>query len=325
MSARVPRLVVIGLAAVLATAGLTYGAEQKLATPATPTPSTPLVQQRTVLTVPDVRNQAFVFAKGALQDAGFAWRVTGSVHGFPANRVVAQTPAAGSRVYDTGAPAVTLTLARNSRYPQQGKPEDVSPYHATATEVAEAASQPIGPSSSTAPASTTTLPTAPAATTPTTTPAAPTATTPGTGYGASKAPALRPAAHTAAPATKPAAAKPAAAKPAAAPRYPQNRPPAFLVAGAPKEPLDEMPLDTRARALDGWLTAHQKPTNAVVKHWLYQNQWIVTGARFGWWHGAQALTILIRVDQRAQALWGIGSKSEAVARGALAEVEARSR
>jgi hypothetical protein len=322
MSARLPRIVVIGLVAVLATAGLTYGAEQKLVSSPTPTASAPLVQQRTVLTVPDVRNQAFVFAKGALQDAGFAWRVAGRVRGYSANRVVSQTPAPGTRVYDTGAPIVTLSLVRNSRYPQQGKPEDVSPYHGTATEVAEAATQPISP----APSATTTTatPTTPAVTpTAPATPVTPTVTTPGTSYGASKAPATHLAAP--APAAKPTpATKPAAAKPAA-PRYPQSRPPAFVVAGAPKEPLDEMPLDARALALDRWLTAHPKPSDALVKHWLYQNEWIVTGARFGWWHGAQALTTLIGVDRRAEALWGIGAKSEAVARGALAEVRARSK
>ena len=40
-----------------------------------------------VLTVPDVRKKAYVFAKGILQDAGFAWRVDGAVKGFSANTV----------------------------------------------------------------------------------------------------------------------------------------------------------------------------------------------------------------------------------------------
>ena len=35
----------------------------------------------------------------------------------------------------------------------------------------------------------------------------------------------------------------------------------------------------------------------------------MTGAKLGWWHGAEALTTLVAVDQRAQTLWGIGSKS----------------
>jgi len=335
MAARVPRLVLFAFAAVLATAGLTYAASQKLASTPSASSSAPLVQQRTELTVPDVRNQAFVFAKGALQDAGFAWRVTGAVHGYAANRVATQSPPPGTRVYDTGAPVVTLTLVRNAHYPQTGSPEDVSPYHATATEVADAASQPIAPApttsttpSTTTPPTTTPASTVPAATTPTATtpttptnPAYPTAPTPSSSADHA---AVSHAEHATAPAAAPVAPKPVAPK-AAVSRYPQNRPPAFAVAGAPKEPLDEMPLDMRARTLEQWLAAHPAPSNANVKHWLYQNDWIVTGARFGWWHGAQALAILIRVDERTQALWGIGAKSEAVARGALAEVEARSR
>jgi hypothetical protein len=119
-------------------------------------------------------------------------------------------------------------------------------------------------------------------------------------------------------------AKPAA-KPVTSTASSQARPPAFLVAGAPKEPLDEISLPQRARALDSWLASHQRPTNKNVKYWLYQNEWIVTGARFGWWHGADALQTLIRVDRRAQSLWGVGSKSASVAAGALSEVKARSR
>ena len=51
----------------------------------------------------------------------------------------------------------------------------------------------------------------------------------------------------------------------------------------------------------------------------------MTGARFGWWRGAQALEILIRVDEQVQRRWKIGSKSEAAARRALAAVRAKSR
>jgi hypothetical protein len=62
-----------------------------------------------------------------------------------------------------------------------------------------------------------------------------------------------------------------------------------------------------------------------VNYWLYQHAWLVTGARFGWSGGAEALRILVRVDRDLQARWGIGGKSLAVARAALAEVERRSR
>jgi hypothetical protein len=98
------------------------------------------------------------------------------------------------------------------------------------------------------------------------------------------------------------------------------RPPAFHVPGAPKEPLDEIPLPARARRLEAWLTLDRAPTAANQRHWLYQHAWIVTGARFGWWHGAEALDVLIRVDRRVESQWAIGYRSEAVASGALAAV-----
>lgn len=100
----------------------------------------------------------------------------------------------------------------------------------------------------------------------------------------------------------------------------RSRPTAFHVPGAPKEPLDEIPLPARARHLDAWLTRGRGPTAANERHWLYQHAWIVTGARFGWWHGAEALNVLIRVDRRIESRWGVGYRSEAVARGALATV-----
>jgi hypothetical protein len=83
-----------------------------------------------VLVVPDVSHQLFVFASGMLEDGGFGWHVRGSVHGYPANVVVSQSPKAGTKVLDTGAPAITLTLARG-KAPQTGQPEDRSSYGAS--------------------------------------------------------------------------------------------------------------------------------------------------------------------------------------------------
>ncbi len=103
------------------------------------------------------------------------------------------------------------------------------------------------------------------------------------------------------------------------------RPAAFHVPGAPKEPLDEIPLPVRAQRLEAWLTRGRDPTAANQRHWLYQHAWIVTGARFGWWHGAEAIRILIRVDRRVESQWGVGYRSEAAARFALAAVEARAK
>jgi hypothetical protein len=114
-------------------------------------------------------------------------------------------------------------------------------------------------------------------------------------------------------------------KPTKAPvkRVAQSRAPAFIVPGARREPVNEIPLSDRAKALLVWLNRHPNATDANVKHWLYQHAWIVTGAEMGWSHGSEALRTLIVADRRVWALWGIGARSTAVARQALAEVEAR--
>jgi hypothetical protein len=299
-----PRVAVLVLVAFGATAGLTYAAGSQLAAaPAVPTvataPAPPVI-------VPDVRNQAFVFAKGALEEAGFAWQVVGSVHGYSSNTVVSQSPAPGTRLVDAGAPRVTLTLKRGP-YAEEGEPADASPYDATAPQPADLAGDPIGPA---APARSkqTVVPAAakPRTATTTTTTAQIPATTATT-------------ATTAAPQT----AAPARVK--AAPKWPQNRPAAFTVPGARPEPLDEMPLPDRAKALAKWLDVHPTKTPAATKHWLYQNEWILTGATLGWWRGSEALKTLVLVDDHAQTLWGIGAKSAVAARTALAEIEVKSK
>ena len=68
-----------------------------------------------------------------------------------------------------------------------------------------------------------------------------------------------------------------------------------------------------------------KPTPHLVNFWLYQHAWIVTGARFGWHDGAEALRILITVDQSLERRFQFGTRSEALARRALAEVEANAK
>jgi hypothetical protein len=280
-----PRAVIVAVVWVLGTAAFTLAADNTIVGSSTPkASSSPAAQPE--LIVPSVSGQAYVFAKGILEDAGFAWHVAGSVHGYSSNRVVTQSPAAGTRVVDTGAPTVTLRLVRGP-YSQLGQPADNSPYSGTAIRLA-------GLASVTRPA-----------VKPKTTPKAKPAAKP------KASPAAKPATK---PATKP-TAKPAT-KPAA-------RPPAFKVEGAPKEPLDEMPLSARAQRLEQWIAGKPK-TPANVQHWLYQHAWIVTGAKFGWWHGAAALETLIRVDQHVEREWGIGAKSEAVARAALAQVRRRS-
>jgi hypothetical protein len=284
IATRLPRLLVVGIVLLLASATLAVGAAQRMN--AVPQGSTAPVAQEPMV-VPDVTGQAFVFAKGTIEDTGFAWRVVGGVHGYAVNKVASQSPAPGTKLKDTGAPTIALTLTRTG-YPEKGEPEDLAPYLGTSVE--PVAAKPLAPA-------------APAVTTP----AAPAATTPST----PAAPAATPAAP-----SKPAAAP----KPAAS-----SRPAAFTVANAPKEPLDEMPLTRRASLLTAFIKAHPKQTPANVRHFLYQHTWIVTGSKFGWWHGAEALRQLIVADRTAAKLWGLGGKSELVARKALAEVEKRAK
>jgi beta-lactam-binding protein with PASTA domain len=273
IATRLPRLAIVGVVLLLASATLAVGAAKRLTAVPTGAPAPVAVA---TLVVPDVSGQAFVFAKGTLEDTGFAWQVIGSVHGYAVNNVASQSPPAGTRVRDTGAPTISVTLKRTA-YPEKGNPEDVSPYAGTSL-------QPVG-------LATTSL-----------TPVAP-------------VPAAPKEAQTK-PATK--KAEPKVAAPTT------KRPPAFVVAGAPTEPLKEMALTQRAELLSAWIGAHPK-TRANVRHYLYQHSWIVTGAAFGWWHGAEALRKLIAVDRIAQQRWGIGKKSELVARSALADVEAKTK
>ena len=285
---RVPRVALVALVLGLGTATLTLAANSTA--PATP-PETVEPAAPQELVVPDVRRQAYVFAKGSLEQSGFAWRVEGRVPGYAANLVVAQTPAPGARVVPDGNPIVVLTLERNSAYAQEGVPDNAAPYPGRPARLV--GSKPAGSK-----------------------PAAKPASRPARKVAASSAP--KPAK------AKPAKAKPAKeAKPAAA--APSERRPAFTVPGAPAEPLDEIALPVRARQLAAWVEAHPRRTAANVDHWLYQHNWIVTGANFGWSGGAEALRILIAVDERAQKLWKVGARSERVARRALVEVGKKSR
>jgi hypothetical protein len=273
-----PRIAVVVLVALAASAGLTFAAGKQIQASA-PKAAPAAPRKIETVVVPDVRNQAFVFAKGQLEDLGFAWRVGGSVHGYAANTVVSQSPPAGTKLINTGSPLVVVTLARNGKYAQTGTPEDASPYNGTPLRLADVAVAPVA------------------------------------------APKTKTATQTKTK-TAPASAKHATVAPAAAQAA---RPPDFVVAGARKEPLDEMPLPARAAKLGAWLTAHPKNSTANVRHWLFQNAWIVAGARMGWWHGAEALRTLVAVDARTETTWGIGGKSQALARRALAEVEARAK
>ena len=291
--ALLPRVLVVTAVWLIASGTLTYAADKTLVsnTPA----KAPVAAPKPTLIVPDVRSQAFVFAKGILSDGGFAWRVVGAVRGYATNRVVSQKPAPGTVVVDTGAPTIRLSLVRGS-YGQTGTPSDAAPYVGTAIVLARPAK---------------------------TTAKRPTAKKPAAGKlplappKVAKAPVKHKAARH--------AVKPVAKRAPAPKRKLSSRPPAFTVPGGRREPLNEISLPARAGLLSKWLTPSRRPTAANQRHWLYQHAWIVTGAGFGWWHGAAALRVLISVDRRVESQWGIGSRSQAVARAALAAVEARAK
>jgi hypothetical protein len=282
LASLLPRAVIVAVVWILGTAAFTFAADSTIVGPSpSAEPTQPAQPQE--LVVPSVVGQAYVFSKGILEDAGFAWQVNGSVRGYSSNRVLTQSPAPGTHVVDTGAPTVTLRLVRGA-YEQLGTPQDSAPYAGTAIRLAGLAAV--------------------------TTPAKKKTTT------KKSASAKKPAAPKKTPAPKKVVKR--------HPRKPAARPPAFTAKNAPKEPLDEIALPTRALRLEAWVAGKPK-TAANVQHWLYQHAWIVTGAKFGWWHGAQALQTLIRVDQRVQRQWGVGVRSEAVARAALAQVRRKSR
>jgi outer membrane biosynthesis protein TonB len=289
LTSLIPRIVALTAILVLGSATISFAAQGQFS--AQPTSNEVEVAPTKLVTVPDVRGQAYVFAKGTLEEAGFAWRVVGSVQGYPANSVASQTPAAGTRIVDTGMPTIQLGLSKNGGYSQEGTPENASPYDGTAIKFLLRRAKPK----------------------PSVKPKAATKPKPDAKPKAKPTPVAKPK-------PKP-AAKP---KPKPAPKPQASRRPDFAVAGAPTEPLDEITLPDRARGLQRWLGAHPKPTNANVRHWLYQHEWIVTGARFGWWHGAEALEILIRVDRQAQRQWQLGKKSEAAASRALSAARAKS-
>ena len=313
-SALANRIVALVVVAFIASTSITFAAGSKLRPlPKKPSPLPPAPQKdaRTYVAVPDVRRQAYVFAKGMLEDAGFAWRVEGSVQGFASNLVASQVPAGGTRVLDTGSPELVLRLQKNPGYDEQGLPENASPYKGTALVLAPGerpekllpaakhkahAAKPKSeeraePKQATLTKQSSKKPT--------------------------KAPAAKPAKAPAAKSAKAPAAKPAKAT---LERY---RTPDFAVSGANREPANEMPLPARAHMIARRLETGQAPSQELVKWWLYQHAWVVTGARFGWQDGDRALRILVKTDEALYKRWGFGLKSAAVARDALQFVQSR--
>jgi hypothetical protein len=275
LAALLPRLAAIVIIGLLATSTITFAAANKRLSKSE-ADAPPLASGPQTLIVPDIRGQAHVFAKGILEDGGFAWRVEGSVKGYAANLVAVQLPAPGTRVLDTGSPTIVVRLQRNPAYEERGLPENVSPYKGTRLVVLGAKEKKDPPQP-------------------------------------------KPRAKDKKPPKK---NEPPAPVAPAAPA--DSRKPDFQVPGAPPEPTDEMPLPDRARLLEKRVGGQAHPSTSLVNYWLFQHSWLVTGAKFGWHDGAEALRILVRVDQSMQSRWGIGAKSAAVARAALAEVESKS-
>ena len=121
-----PRVLAVATAVLLVSATISLAADK----PTTARkPQTHSTKQQQVMTVPAVTGQLFVFASGALEDAGFGWKVRGSVGGYQSNMVVSQSPKAGTHVLDTGEPTITLELQRKGA--QVGTPQNRSPYGAS--------------------------------------------------------------------------------------------------------------------------------------------------------------------------------------------------
>ena len=207
------------------------------------------------------------------------------MRGYAANIVVSQSPAPGTRVIATARRSSSLRLEPKRLYAQTGEPEDARP---TGRQPPPA----LGSART----------------------ATPTATK---RPGDSRA---TPAATKAAPRRRmrSRAAKTAAAKPAA------TAPPAFEVAGRPKEPLDEMSLSDRAKQLAAWVERirtdrrERRPLALPAQLDRHRREASAGG------DGADALRTLVAVDNRVQKLWGVGAQSEQVARQTLAKVKERS-
>ena len=258
-----PRAVVVALIWVLAPRRSRSPRTTTIVGPSTPSSTAGAAAAQPELVVPSVSGQAYVFAKGILEDSGFAWRVVGSVHGYSSNRVLTQSPAAGTRVVDTGAP--TDRAAARARAPT---PSTAGP----STSLRTAARDPLADLAA--------------------------ATRPG---GSRTKPTAKPLpSRSRKPVVKPKGSR----SPSRSRSSPRSVAPARVHARRRAEGAARRDHAAGPRAPPpGW--ARQPPEDRRERaHWLYQHAWIVTGAQFGWWHGAQALETLIAVDQQRRAAVG---------------------
>ena len=102
VSTALPVLAAAAAAGLLSASAISAGGGDVVEEAQPPAPAT--LDVREPLLVPDVRRQPYVFAKGILEDAGFAWKVNGAVGGYAGNLVAEQRPAPGTLVVDTGRP-----------------------------------------------------------------------------------------------------------------------------------------------------------------------------------------------------------------------------
>ena len=278
-----PRVFVLVIVALLATATITFAAE----TSGTPTPNTPTESAApTILLVPDVRGQAYVFAKTTLEEGGFAWRVAGGVKGYAANTVTGQSPAPGSRVYDTGAPTVSLSLSVNSRYPQAGSPEQAAPFAGTPVELVGVTKPKAKPTA--------------------------------------KAEGEAEAKPKAKPKKK---AKPARSRsPRRSRSRPRSRPGPRRSSSRGPSPSpstrSRSPSEPRTSAPGSPATAARRTRTSVTGSTSTPGSSPAQNSAGG---TARGLETLIAVDEKVQRSWGMGKRSERVARAALAEVRKRSK
>ena len=291
-----PRLIALVVIWLLAAASWTLAAggpqdsETATTAPAAGEPAKP-----EVLVVPDVKRQAYVFAKGILQDAGFAWRVKGAVKGYAANTVATQSPAAGhAGRRQRRAPGRRHPASRSTEYAERGVPENESPYEGTPVVLMSDwhAEQPPGRDRSRA-------------------------------AGDHDRSGPRPRPH------RPRRPRPQRPPPPLR-RPPPSRSRAPTAPRTSSFRARRASPSTRCRSRSArrsssaaWPRSRRGPGEKFVGHWLYQHAWIVTGAGFGWRNGDDALRTLVQVDRSLYVRFGFGAKSEQVARRMLAWVESQ--
>ena len=104
LTPNIVRLALLALIALLSTAAISFAASGG-GTPATSS-AAPAPAAKQLIRVPDVRGKAFVFAKGMLEDSGFAWRVARRHGRLPGERRRRPEPHRGHARVDNGMPTV---------------------------------------------------------------------------------------------------------------------------------------------------------------------------------------------------------------------------